>query len=343
LKFLTKHILATLLCCAFASSGKSQQKEISNIFQDTQPLSLQLSFSMREIKKNLNDTVYYPSFLNYKNDQGVWDSLYVGIRARGNFRRKNCYFPPLRLKMKKSHVAGTLFEGNKSFKLVLPCLNIKSANNLILREYLCYKLLEPVTPYFFHTRLANITLTDQSGKQAKSHSIIGFLIEDDDLIAHRFNGQVLDQIILPRQLNDTTAIVHYFFEYMIANTDWSTTSQHNTKVIQLPPNKKVPLSYDFDMAGLVNAPYATINESLNIKSVKERLYRGYCRDESVTEYVREKYIQLESEIMNVLSDHQSYFSEGEYIGMKKYIEEFFTILRDDKKFKDAILLTCRMN
>jgi len=130
---------------------------------------------------------------------------------------------------------------------------------------------------------------------------------------------------------------------MIANTDWSTTSQHNTKVIQLPPNKKVPLSYDFDMAGLVNAPYATINESLNIKSVKERLYRGYCRDESVTEYVREKYIQLESEIMNVLSDHQSYFSEGEYIGMKKYIEEFFTILRDDKKFKDAILLTCRMN
>ena len=343
MKVLAKHILATLLCCALVSSGNSQQKEIPTIFQDTQPLSLQLSFSMREIKKNLNDTIYYPSFLTYKNDQGVWDSLSVGIRARGNFRRKNCYFPPLRLKMKKSHVAGTPFEGNKSFKLVLPCLNVKSANNLILREYLCYKLLEPVTPYFFHTRLANITLTDQSNKQTKSHSIIGFLIEDDDLIADRFNGQVLDQIILPRQLNDTTAIVHYFFEYMIANTDWSTTTQNNTKVIKLPPNKKVPLSYDFDMAGLVNAPYATINESLNIKSVKERLYRGYCRDESVTEYVREKYIQLESEIMNVLSDHQSYFSEGEYMVMKKYIEEFFTILKDDKKFKDAILLTCRRN
>ena len=343
MKVLAKHILATLLCCALVSSGNSQQKEIPTIFQDTQPLSLQLSFSMREIKKNLNDTIYYPSFLTYKNDQGVWDSLSVGIRARGNFRRKNCYFPPLRLKMKKSHVAGTPFEENKSFKLVLPCLNVKSANNLILREYLCYKLLEPVTPYFFHTRLANITLTDQSNKQTKSHSIIGFLIEDDDLIADRFNGQVLDQIILPRQLNDTTAIVHYFFEYMIANTDWSTTTQHNTKVIQLPPNKKVPLSYDFDMAGLVNAPYATINESLNIKSVKERLYRGYCRDESVTEYVREKYIQLESEIMNVVSDHQSYFSEGEYMVMKKYIEEFFTILKDDKKFKVAILFTCRRN
>ena len=343
MKSLPKPILATLLCCAFASISKSQQKEIPVIFQETQPLSLRLSFSMKEVKRSESDSIFFPSHLTYKNDQGQWDSLEVGIRARGNFRRKHCYFPPVRLKMKKSHVTGTPFEGNKSFKLVLPCQNVKSANNLILREYLCYKLLEPITPHFFHTRLAYITLTDQRGKQAKSHSITGFLIEDDDLIAHRFNGRVLDQIILPKQLNDTAAVVHDFFEYLIANTDWSTTVQHNTKVIQLPPNKKVPLSYDFDMAGLVNAPYATINESLDIKSVKERLYRGYCRDESIMEYVRAKYIRLEPEIMNVLSDHQSYFSEDEYPGMRKYIEEFFIILKDDKKFNYSILQKCRVN
>lgn len=343
MKSLAKHILVTLLCCAFATIGKSQQKEIPAIFRDPQPLSLKMNFSMRDVKRSVNDTVFFHSYLTYKTDQDIWDSLEVAIRARGNFRRKHCYFPPLRLKMKKNHVAGTPFEGNKSFKLVLPCQNVKSANNLILREYLCYKLLEPVTPYFFHTRLANITLTDQTGKQPKSHSVVGFLIEDDDLIAARFKGQVLDQIIPPKQLNDTAAVVHYFFEYMIANTDWSTTSQHNTKVIQLPYNKKVPLSYDFDMAGLVNAPYATINESLNIKSVKERLYRGYCRDESVTEYVRNKYIQHESEIIKVLGDHQSYFSEDEYPIMKKYIEEFFNILQDDKKFRNAILQKCRLN
>ena len=343
MKFLLKHIFITFLSFAFATICKSQQNEIPAIFQDTQPLSLTLSLSMREINKNLNDTVYFPSNLSFKIEPEGWDSLDIGVRARGNFRRKYCFFPPLRLKMNKSNTLGTPFEGNKSLKLVLPCQNVKSANNLILREYLCYKLLEPVTPYHFHTRLANITLIDQSGKQSKSHSVVGFLIEDDDLIARRFNGRVLDQIILPKQLNDTAAVVHYFFEYMIANTDWSTTTQHNTKVIQLPPNRKVPLSYDFDMTGLVNAPYATIHESLEIKSVKERLYRGYCRDESVTEYVRAKYIQLEPEIMNVLSEHQSYFREDEYPGIKKYIEEFFYILNDDKRFRDAILLKCRVN
>jgi hypothetical protein len=343
LKSLTKHISTILLCCAFTITGKSQQAEVPAIFQETQPLSLRLNFSMKEVKRSMNDTVYFPSYLHYKNDQGSWDSLDIDIRARGNFRRKNCFFPPLRLKMKKSHANGTPFEENKSFKLVLPCQNVKSGNNLILKEYLCYKLLEPVTPYYFHTRLADILLTDRSGKQSKSYSITGFLIEDDDLIAHRFNGKVLEQIILPKQLNDTAAVVNDFFEYLIANTDWSTTVQHNTKVIQLASGSKVPLSYDFDMAGLVNAPYATINESLEINSVQQRLYRGYCRNESIMEYVRSEYLRLEPEIMKVVRDHQSYFTEREYNGMKKYMEGFFNTLKDDKKFRDAILLKCRMN
>jgi hypothetical protein len=338
-KLIAKKILVILCCCVFPDIGKSQQKEIPILFQDTQPLALGLSFSIKEVKKSEHDSIFFPSYLAYKNDHGEWDSLQVGIRARGNFRRKHCYFPPLRLKIKKSQVAGTPFEGNKSFKLVLPCQNVKSAGNLILREYLCYKLLEPITPYFFHTRLAYITLTDQRGKQ--SNAATGFLIEDDDLIAHRFKGKVLDQIILPGQLNDTAAVIHDFFEFLIANTDWSTTMQHNTKVIQLPPNRKIPISYDFDMAGLVNAPYATINEALEIKSVQERLYRGYCRDESIMEYVRAKYIRLEPEIMDALSNYQSYFNENEFPVMKKYIEEFFIILKDDKKFKYSILQKCR--
>jgi hypothetical protein len=343
LKYPIKNISIILLCVAFAIPGKSQQTEVPTLFQKTDPLAMRLNFPMKDIKRSMSDTVFFSSSLYYKNDQGGWDSLDIGIRARGNFRRKHCYFPPLRLKLKKNQAEGTPFEGNKSLKLVLPCQNVSSGDDLILKEYLCYKLLEPVTPYFFHTRLTNLTITDQRAKQPKIHSVVGFLIEDDDLIANRFNGKVLDQIVLPKQLNDTAAVIHYFFEFMIANTDWSTTTQHNTKVIQLSSNRKVPLSYDFDMTGLVNAPYATFHESLEIKDVQQRLYRGYCRDESVTQYVREKYIRLEPEIMKVVSDHQSYFSEDEYPIIKKYIEGFFKILKDDKKFRDAILLKCRMN
>ena len=339
-KSLSNFIFVILFLRAFISPAQSL-KQVPPIFRKAEPISLQVSFAFKEVEKSWNDTIYFPSYLKYKERSSVWDSLPVGIRARGNFRRRNCFFAPLRLKIKKPNAEGTPFEGNKSFKLVLPCQGGKSGNTLILKEYICYKLLEPVTPYFFHTRLTDITITDQKEKHSKSYSLTGFLIEDDDLIAHRLGGRVIEQIIPSKQLNDTAAVVNDFFEFMIANTDYSTTGQHNAKVIQLTPSKYVPLSYDFDMAGLVNAPYATINETLNIKSVQERLYRGYCRNEPLMEYVRSEYLRQEADIINVLMDHQSLFGDGEFIRMKYFIEEFFTVLKSDRQFRDSILLSCR--
>lgn len=339
-KIINNPILSLLLFCSFASHGQSPN-EVPAIFQNPQPISIQLNFSLKEIEKSRSDTVYFASYLNYKNENDTWDSLHIGIRARGNFRRKYCSFPPLRLKIKKPDAKSTPFEGNKSFKLVLPCQGGKSGNNLILKEYLCYKLLEVVTPYYFHTRLTDISLTDQSGKHLKSYLLTGFLIEDDDLIADRLNGNIIEQVVPQMQLNDTATVVNDFFEYLIANTDWSITAQHNAKILQLPHNKKVPLSYDFDMAGLVNAPYATFAESLPIANVQERIYRGYCRKESVMEYVRSEYLRLQPALMKVMDDHQSHFNEKEFIQMKIFIDKFFSILKNDPQFRNEIVMSCR--
>jgi hypothetical protein len=248
------------------------------------------------------DSIYFPTHFGFKNEKGQNDSIAIKVRARGNFRRNNCFYPPIRVKMHKKEAAETPFEGNKDFKLVLPCQTGKMGNDLILKEYLCYKILEPITPYFFHTRLVDLELTDLSGKP-KTYSVKSFLIEDDDLIAHRFNGKVVEQDIHPLTLSDTTVVLFDFFQYLIANTDWSAAQQHNVKIIQTA-NKKIPLTYDFDMAGLVNAPYATVSEALTISSVQERLYRGFCRNESLMQYARSEYLRLEPAIMKVISDHQ---------------------------------------
>ena len=336
-----KHLGIIAACCLLAVAGHSQKKaEVPPVFVDQQPLTLSMNFSIKEIKKNTVDSVYFPSILKFKNAEGAWDSIAIRIRARGNFRRANCFFPPIRMKMKKGDAEKTIFAGNKDFKLVLPCQTSKSGNDLIMKEYLAYKLLEPLTPYYFHTRLADITLTDKSGKP-KTYTIKGFLIEDDDLIAHRFHGKIIEQQIHPMTLNDTASVVNDLFQYLVANTDWSSAMQHNMKVIQLEPNKKIPLAYDFDMAGLVNAPYATVNESLPISSVQQRLYRGFCRNEATVQYVRSEYLRLEPELMKIISDHQSYFTAGDFSGIKKFIEEFYTTLKNDRKFKDAIISGCR--
>ena len=64
---------------------------------------------------------------------------------------------------------------------------------------------------------------------------------------------------------------------MIGNTDWGCTYLQNIVLIT-KDSAKAPFAipYDFDHAGIVDAPYARPAEELEISSIRERLYRGYC-------------------------------------------------------------------
>ena len=65
------------------------------------------------------------------------------------------------------------------------------------------------------------------------------------------------------------------FEYLIGNTDWSVPYQHNIRLLTVPAIKNpVPVPYDFDQAGLVEAFYALPSENIGVASVRERVYRS---------------------------------------------------------------------
>jgi hypothetical protein len=119
---------------------------------------------------------------------------------------------------------------------------------------------------------------------------------------------------------------------------------HNAKVIQLDESKKyIPLAYDFDMAGFVNAPYAVANETLGIANVRERLYRGFCRPPGVMQAIREEYIAKEKDINDVVKRYESSFEPKEYTSIVKYMDEFFATFKSDSKFKSNIVDKCRTN
>jgi hypothetical protein len=126
------------------------------------------------------------------------------------------------MKIAKKDAKNTLFEGNKQLKLVLPCHNANDNNELVLREYLCYKLYEAFTPYSFKTRLVNIDLTElRRQNKTKSFTLKGILIEDVDKAAKRLNAKTIKANIPPNSLNDTMALRFDLFQLLIANTDWS--------------------------------------------------------------------------------------------------------------------------
>lgn len=334
--------LVIFLFVIFCHVSVAQEGTIEPLFRSDSLFEMSLSYSFKELRKNTNDSLYLPTILYYKTNKENWDSLKIEMRSRGDYRIKHCFFSPARIKISKKESKGTLFEGNKSLKLVLPCHANKTANDLVLKEYLCYKLYETVSNYYFKTRLIDLELTDLDRKQAKSYTIKAFLIEDNDQVAKRFGGKIMKgKTINPYSLQDTAAVRHDFFQFMIANTDWSSLAQHNLQVIQLPLRTYIPLPFDFDMAGLVNAPYAQVNEKLEIDNVRERLYRGFCRNEGLLQYVRAEYLEREPQIWEALKHIENDINKNELQGLRKFIEEFFSILKNDRKFKDNILYKCR--
>lgn len=335
-------LLLTFSASLFLGTTYAQTEKVSKLFREHAPLEVKMSYSFQEIKKKSASKSLTSTYFHYKNDAGTWDSVKVEIRARGNFRQDRCIFTPIKIKVPKGDRKGSILAGNKNLKLVLPCQNAKYSNDLILKEYLCYKLYEPVTPYFFHTRLVNITLTDVQNKQSKTYELKGILVEDDAEIADRFGAELRsDANVNPLRHHDTTAVKLDFFQYMIANTDWSSYYQHNIQMMQLPNKQYIPLAYDFDMAGLVDAPYAVVSKEVPIQSVRERYFRGVCRTDDIYAYVRGFYLEKEADIFKAYGYIADQMDPKEIEKSMNYLSGFFKTLKNETQYKTEILLNCR--
>ena len=118
----------------------AQNSNLPKLFQEEEVLSIRLGYSFKEIIKSTSDSVYFSSVLYYSRDKQNWDSVKIGVRGRGHFRREKCFFTPIRIKIDKDGVKGTPFQGNRNLKLVLPCKTGPQYNDLVLKEYICYQM-----------------------------------------------------------------------------------------------------------------------------------------------------------------------------------------------------------
>jgi len=321
-------------------------EETTELFKNQEQLSLKLKFSAKNLRENTNDSTYVTSVLWYKDANTEWDSIDIKLRARGNFRRDNCYYVPLRIKLKKSEAKGTLFQGNKKLKVVLPCLEGRNGNDYVIKEYLAYKLYEDISPYHFKTRLLELEFLEEKGQRIKKHQIQGFLIEDIDNVADRVHGKQIKRVIHPLQHDATYAVENSFFEYMIGNTDYSTRVQHNQRLLFID-DKIIAIPYDFDMSGLVNTHYATVSNIQNIPTkidyVTQRAYKGYERDEALFQEVRKTYLDHKDQIFGTIDSLKTYFQDPQQLSTaREFIEGFYKILEDDKKFERNILNRSRV-
>ena len=342
--------IGLLTFCTLAYPQDIQESEdkitLTPLFSREEPLSIKLRYSNKELRRDTNDSTYLESVLEYADADQEWKALDVKIRARGNFRRENCYFPPVKFKIKKKKAKGTVFEGNKELKLVIPC-RLKNSQDYVLKEYLAYKLYEVITPFHFKTRPVSMQLTEIKGKKEKSHTLMGFFIEDIDRVAERHGAKKLKRSVHPLQQDNICSVQNDFFQYMIGNTDFSVAYQHNEKLIFLAGRKAIPIPYDFDMSGLVDANYAVVsqiqNQSLNITKVTERLYRGFKRNEDVYEFIRQDFLGKKNQMLDIVDSFENKFKDPDHFKRaRKFIEDFFVVLYNEEKFQREILAAARV-
>jgi hypothetical protein len=331
----------TLVVAIFQWVSSTAQNDVP-LFSSKDPLNVQIAGSVKSIKKKTNDSTFVTGKFMYQDSVGGWVPVNGEARVRGNFRLENCYFPPLKINFNKKEVASTVFKGNKSLKLVFPCLVSAGKDALVRKEYLCYQFYQVLSPFHFRTRMANVSLTELSRKKPQTFDLLAFFVEDNSMVAKRANGKIMKvKGLSPAVFDENTSIRNDFFQYMIGNADWSAIYQHNANVM-FANGKYITLSYDFDMSGFVNANYAQAKPpNLGTGDPRERVYRGYCKTPSAMEEVRKDFLAQEGVIHSIVEDQAAHFSKYEMEDMHNYLNGFFDILKSDSRFKSSILEACR--
>lgn len=263
-----RFLLLMILACAIGSA--QAQTSIFNALTAQENAPLLLNLDMTSLIAHKKEGEYQPGALT--GPDGV--SYAVEVRARGKYRRKIGAWPPLKLKVSKSSLQKWGLDDNNELKLSLPCYDNEQGNELIVREYLAYRMFEAIAPAgAIRARLVHLTLRDMHEGQTTEKEMTAMLVETEEEVATRLRGKLQEAFGVPMQKyhpDQVAAMV--LFQYFVGNTDWDLSMTRNLRLVK-PEGKSakfVVLPYDFDFSGLVNAPYATPAVESKIRSVRDR-------------------------------------------------------------------------
>lgn len=262
-------------------AGNISEKSIFDLLTYREVVDLTLEADFATLRQNKMKDYSYPSRLSFEDAKGEKQNWNLKISVRGAFRRVHCAdMPPLRFNFKKSDLKSAGLAKYDDLKLVTQCLlDDERAADMVLREYLAYKMFNEISPYSFRVQLVRITYKDiQSGERRRQWA---FLIEDTAQLRNRVEAEKPDTELNYNLPASAFHLEHEkivaMFEYFIGNTDWSLNTLRNLKLMERH-GKYIIVPYDFDFSGLVASPYASVSSEFGRLSTRDRIYLGFPED-----------------------------------------------------------------
>jgi hypothetical protein len=314
---------------------------LSHLTCDTVP-ELFLTLDWKNLIRHKKDKEYVDATLYCKSLPGTTSPLQAKVRTRGHMRLNICEYPPLKVKLNKDILAEMNMSEFNEFDIVHPCEDIPAYTQLILREYLAYKLWELISPLHLRTQLVKLHYLDTDGTAAFEPDY-AFLVEDQEEFSARIEAKRIKVTTMHKgALNKEAMLRICLFQFMIGNTDWYVSNSHNLEFFGMPDNPLLQIvPYDFDYSGLVNAPYAAHHESINLTSTTVRYYQGWCEsmeevNEQLTVFINNKQAILD------LPKHIHGLDERSIRYTTEFLQQFFDIIEHPKKLENQVMKHCDM-
>ncbi len=313
-----------------------------SLFTVDQPLQVTLRADWGSVFRNRDPDkeVKVPGSLLAANGART-DTIPVSFHTRGNFRlrRSTCEVPPVMVVFDQGGKAGTQFAGQRELKLVTHCRNSENSEQDNMVEYLTYEMYNLITDRSFRVR--QVVATWEDTVRAERSVKPAFFLEDDRMVASRLGGKLDKAPIGFAESDPITTTDMSLFLLLIGNTDWSQPAQHNVKLVRADSAQSFyPVPYDFDWAGVIDAPYAKPDARLGLRSVRDRQYRGPCVPEATFQSSLGKLLGKRDSILGLVERFEG-LGENRKKKVINYLSGFFKDVPDYSSLKWKFLGRCQ--
>ncbi len=315
--------------------------EPAPIFTAEEPITFTMTSNYGRLRRDRKqDAPWRWASITIADSAGGNVEIPLQVKTRGIWRLTQCDFPPIRLDFKKSTVKHSVLAKLDKPKLVTHCRDNEDYEQYILQEFQLYRVYNLLTKYSNRVRLARVTYAD-SGTGKVVTTRYAFLEEEPEAVAHRVGGMLIkEKGGGPGDLEPSSAAIFWVFQYMIGNTDWAISALHNVEMISTDLGY-VPVAYDFDFSGAVNTRYATVDPSLPVKRVRDRVYRGYCLPEEMYEPTFALFRAKKDSIYALYKDPIGRLLLGDRAKETlEYFDEFYETISNPRDAKREIIGRC---
>ncbi len=314
--------------------------QVPLLFDADSPIALRLQANFSLLQKDIGDDRAWHNATLFWEGKGIK----AKARTRGKSRRDpdNCDFPPLSLQLDSIDRQNTPFAPYATLRLVTHCQQTQALyEQIVLEEYAIYKHYSLLTEQSLRVRLAHIAYQDTTQDESAAPKL-AFFVESSQDAAQRLGAKLVSKQDTIQYLacNSFLRSQMAIFQFMIGNTDWSVSNKHNIYLLQFANGDYVPIPYDFDYSGLIDAPYADVDDDLGIKTVVERVFRGYCQSEGELFLALDKFKAREQEFMRLwqsLPYHQTKRKQK----VQAYLKQFYKILQNKDSVIQYFIAPCR--